>query len=177
MDGIEVFFSVLCVILLGIYIYLLYRRYENFWKSIVLSFAVVMLQSHLYHVFFGEQIAAELCAGVNKDLVLGHWKCSAWSYDYLLDSYEITVAFSISTLAGLMFLYVPPKHIFQFVALCLQIGLSLLLFFLPYGTLRDYAIAYNYVSSLLCLSLVVDELYDMWNVKVVYSEVEVQELV
>ena len=176
MTGVEIFFSILCIILLGIYIYLLYRRYQMFWKSIVLSFALVMLQSHLYHLFFGEKIAAELCKGVDKDVVLGHWKCSAWSYDYLFDSYEITVAFSISILCSLMFLYVPPKHLFQFVALCLQIALSLLLFFLPYSTLKDYAIAYNYVASLISLSIIVDELYDYWNEEE-YVEVELDELV
>ena len=176
MDGVEIFFSILCVILLGIYLYLLYRRYQLLWKSIVLSLALVMLQSHLYHVFFGEQIAAELCNGVDKDAVLGHWKCSAWSYNYLFDSYEITVAFSITILSSLMFLYVQPKHIFQFVALCLQIVLSLLLFLLPYSTLKDYAIAYNYVASLICLSIVVDELYDYWN-EDEYIEIDLEESV
>lgn len=169
MEGVEIFFSVLCVVLLGIYIYILYRHYRLFWKAIVLSLALVILESHLFHVFFGENIAAELCEG-DSDAIAGHLKCATWSYAYLFDSYEFTVAWSISIMATLMFLYIGPEHLFQFVVLCIQIVLSILLFFLPSGIIEDYSLAYNFVSSLLVLSLIVDELYDIWTSEK-YSEV------
>ncbi len=170
MEGVEIFFSVLCVVLLGIYIYILYRHYRLFWKAIVLSLALVILESHIFHVFFGEGIAAELCEGVDSEAIAGHLNCAKWSYAYLFDSYEFTVAWSISIMATLMFSYIGPERLFQFVVLCIQIVLSILLFFLPSSIIEDYSLAYNVVSSLLILSLIVDELYDIWTSEK-YSEV------
>ena len=173
MEGIELLFTILCLALLAAYLYLLWKRHGNFWKTVILSLGLVIFQSSLWHVVFGEQFAAEQCAGVDPEAVFGFWHCSAWSYDFLFDSYEITVSLSISLMAALMFLYTPPKHVIQFTMLCLIIVLSLLLLFFPYRVAKDYAMPYNIVASLLSLTIVIDELYDHFNgERVVYDSVE-----
>ena len=77
-------------------------------------------------------------------------------------------------MAGLMFLYTPPKHVIQFTMLCLIIVLSLLLLFFPYRVAKDYAMPYNIVASLLSLTIVIDELYDHFvgGERVVYDSLE-----
>jgi len=171
MAGIELLFTILSLVLLAAYLYLLWRRHARFWKTIVLSLSLVIFQSSLWHVLFDEQFAAEQCGGVDPEAVFGFWHCSAWSYDFILDSYEITVSISISAMAGLMFLYTPPKETVQFTMLCLLIGLSLLLLFLPYEAAKDYAMPYNVISVLLSLTIVVDELYDHFTAKVAYDPI------
>ena len=52
MEGLEVLFSILCLVLLGFYIYLLWRQYASIGKALILSLGLVMLESHLFHVFF-----------------------------------------------------------------------------------------------------------------------------
>lgn len=174
MEGIELLFTILCLALLAAYLYLLWKRHGKFWKTVVLSLSFVIFQSSLWHVLFGEQFAAEQCAGVDPEAVFGFWHCSAWSYDFLFDSYEITVSLSISVMAALMFLYTPPKHVIQFTMLCLIIALSLLLLFFPYSVANDYAMPYNIVASLLSLTIVIDELYDHFigGERVVYDSLE-----
>jgi len=160
MAGLELLFTIVGLVAMAAYLYLLWRRHALFWKTIVLSLSLVIFQSSLWHVLFGEQFAAEQCEGVDPEVIFGFWHCSAWSYDFILDTYEITVSLSISVLAGLMFLYTPPKHVVQFTMLCLLIVLSLLLLFLPYEALKDYAMPCNVISALLSLTVVIDELYD-----------------
>lgn len=173
MEGMQLLFTILCLVLLAAYLYFLWKRHGNVWKTVVLSLSLVILQSSLWHVFFGEQFAAEQCNGVDADAVFGFWHCAAWSYDFLFDSYEITVSLSISLLAGLMFLYYRPRHILPFTMLCLLIVLSMLLLFLPYSAAKDYAMPYNVVASLLSLTIVVDEVYDHFTGEiVVYEQVE-----
>lgn len=173
MTGIEVLFTILCGVLLVAYLYFLWRRHSNLWKAVILSLALVIFESSLWHVVFGEQFAAELCSGVDSEAVFGFFHCAAFSYDFLLDTYEITVSLSISILAGLMFVYIWPREVVQFTMLCLLIVLSLLLLFLPYSAVKEYAMPYNVVSSLLSLTIVVDELYDHFTGEiVVYEQVE-----
>lgn len=175
MAGLEVLFTILCLVLLAAYLYFLWRRHSSVWKALVLSLSLVIMQSSLWHIVFGEQFAAEQCAGVNAEVVFGFFKCAKWSYDFILDTYEITVSISISFLAALMFLYVRPKELVQFTMLCLLIALSLLLFFLPYRVLKDYAMPYNIVCVLLSFAVIVDELYDHFSGQPVDYEKVVEE--
>lgn len=173
MTGIEVLFTILSVVLLAAYLYFLWRRHADLWKAVVLSLALVIFESSMWHVLFGEQFAAELCTGVDSDVVFGFFHCADFSYNFLLDTYEITVSLSISILAGLMFIFVGPKQVVQFTMLCLLIVMSLLLFFLPFSALKAYAMPYDIVAALLSLTIVVDELYDHFTGEiVVYEQVE-----
>ena len=173
MTGIEVLFTILSVVLLAAYVYFLSRRHSNVWKALVLSLALVIFESSLWHIVFGEQFAAELCGGVDSDAVFGFFHCAEFSYDFLLDTYEITVSLSISILAGLMFIFVRPKQVVQFTMLCLLIVLSLLLLFLPYSAVKDYAMPYDIVAALISLTIIIDELYDHFTGEVVvYEQVE-----
>lgn len=177
MEGIQLLFTILAVLLLGAYLYFLWRRHRNLLKTILLSLSLVILESSLWHVFFGEQFAAEQCEGVDPQAVFGFAKCAKWNYDFLFDSYEITVSLSISIMAGLMFVYVPPKHILQFTMLCLLIALSLLLLFLPYQNAKEYAMPYNAIAALLSLTIVIDEIYDSFGEETIYEQVIEEEMV
>lgn len=179
MTGIELLFTILCLVLLAAYLYFLWKRHALFWKTIVLSLSLVILQSSLWHVLFGEQFAAEQCKGVDASAVFGFFYCSAWSVDFILDTYEITVSLTISLMAALMFLYVRPrKETVQFVMLSLLVALSLLLLFLPYAAAKDYAGPYNVIAALLSATIIVDEIYDHFVADiVVYESVEEEELV
>ena len=173
MEGVEVLFSILSVVLLGLYLYLLWRQYASVGKALVLSLGLVMLESHLFHVFFGEELAGQQCAGVDEFAVFGFWKCARWSYDFLFDSYEITVSISITLMASLMLIHIGPERLFAFISLLLKICLSLLLMLLPLEyMLSFYATLYNYVSALLALGIVVDEVFRIWYKEVDYEALE-----
>ena len=174
MEGLSLLFSILCIVLLLIYLYLLWRAHDGrILKVLALSLALVMLESHVYHIIFGEQLAGEQCAGVDEVAVFGYMKCAKWTYDFLLDSYEITVAWSIAIMASIMLVFVPPsKRVFSFTLLVLSICLALLLFLLPLQTMRFYVPLYNITASILALGLLVDEIYRMWNNAVEYDALE-----
>jgi len=163
MEGLSLLFSILCIVLLLIYMYVLWQRHKVIQKVLILSLSMVMFQSHVYHIIFGEQLAGEQCDGVEEDVVFGYMKCAEWTTRFLFDTYEITVAWSIVLMASLMFVYVPPKRIFSFTLLVLTVCLSLLLFVLPLNTMQFYVIPYNIASSLLAFGLLIDELYQIWN--------------
>tara|TARA_Y100000817_G_scaffold297976_1_gene274752 strand:+ start:1026 stop:1544 length:519 start_codon:yes stop_codon:yes gene_type:complete len=156
----ELLYSVLCFILLVIYIYVLYRRHKRLSKALILSLALVLFESHLFHILWGEQFAGELCEGVDKSLSFAFAKCATWSYDFLFDTYEVTVAASVVLMASLLFLEIRPgKNPLQFTMVVLTIVLALLLPLLPLEILLDYAQPYNYASALLAFAVVADELY------------------
>ena len=160
MNGLEVLSTILFAVLLLAYLYILWRKHRTLWKTLVLSLAIVLFETSIWHVVFGEDFAALQCPGVDYDAILGFTHCSAWTVGYLFDTYEVTVSTVGVVLAGLVFIYVRPKQILQFTMLCLIIVTSVLLTFLPYNILKDYVMPYNIVAALLSLTIVVDELYD-----------------
>lgn len=173
MEGLEVLFSILSIVLLGLYVYILWRQYDSIGKALILSLGLVMLESHLFHVIFGEQLAGQQCAGVDEFAVFGFWKCARWSYDFVWDTYEITVSLSIIAMASLMFIYIKPKRLFVFISLILQIILALLLMLLPLELMLSfYATLFNYVSSLLSIGIVTDEILKIWYSEQSYEPIE-----
>jgi hypothetical protein len=120
-------------------------------QTLALSLPMVILQSHVFHIFFGEGIAAELCDPVPR----AFFQCVTRENlgEFLVDTYEITVFVSIIAMAGVTIAFA--KKVTNIVAMVLTIAVTLPLPFLPYNELKDYVIVYDFTGALLALVSVV----------------------
>lgn len=160
MEALQLYYSILCVLVFGIYVYFYWKRFP-FVEA--LSFAVCLIvlpMSHLFHIIWGETYAYTLCES-NADELFSWTKCIGVDfYEVFLNSYEITVFIQVALLRGVLIYLCESKRnqtmnysirtwwLYLIVFSSIAIVLAFLLMVLPGNMLQDYAPVYNVLALL-----------------------------
>ena len=162
MTALEILAVILGVLLYAVFLYNIWNKgqtaslsvAQTLAQTLALSLPMVILQSHVFHIFFTEGIAAELCDPV-PEAVFAFFQCVTRENlgEFLVDTYEITVFVSIIAMASVTIAFA--KKITNIVAMVLTIAVTIPLPFLPYNELKSYVIVYDFIGALLALVSVV----------------------
>ena len=160
MEALQLYYSILCVLIFGICVYFYWKRFP-FVEA--LSFAVCLIvlpMSHLFHIIWGETYAYTLCES-NADELFSWTKCIGVDfYEVFLNSYEITVFIQVALLRGVLIYLCESKRnqtmnysirtwwLYLIVFSSIAIVLAFLLMVLPGNMLQDYAPVYNVLALL-----------------------------
>lgn len=166
MESLQLYFSILCLLLLGVAFYFTWKRYR---LLLALAFSVtlyVLPMSHLWHLIWGENLLFELC-DADEDLLFAWTDCIAEDfYEVFLNSYEITIFLEVALLRGYaVYLGVQQRDVtmnykkrlawLYFVVMnAICICLSVLLWVLPGSLLRSYVMPYNIVAVVLSVLII-----------------------
>jgi hypothetical protein len=166
MESLQLYFSILCLLLLGVAFYFTWKRYR---LLLALAFSVtlyVLPMSHLWHLIWGENLLFELC-DADEDLLFAWTDCIAEDfYEVFLNSYEITIFLEVALLRGYaVYLGVQQRNatmnykkrlawLYFLVMNVICICLSVLLWVLPGSLLRSYVMPYNIVAVVLSVLII-----------------------
>ena len=166
MESLQVYFSILCLLILGVAFYFTWKRYR---LGLAIAFSVVLYvlpMSHLWHLIWGETLLFELC-DADEDKVFAWTECIAEDfYEVFLNSYEITIFLEVALLRGYaIYLSVQQRQstmnfrlrrawLYLIVLNTICICLSVLLSVLPGAVLRSYVTPYNVIALILSLLIV-----------------------
>ena len=158
MESLQLYFSILCLLILGVAFYMTWKRYR---LLLALAFSVtlyVLPMSHLWHLIWGENLLFELC-DADEDAMFAWTDCIAEDfYEVFLNSYEITVFLEVALLRGYaIYLGLQQRNatmnykkrlawLYFLVLNVICICLSVLLWVLPGSVLRSYVMPYNVLA-------------------------------
>ena len=166
MESLQLYFSILCLLLLGVAFYVTWKRYRLL-LSLAFSITLYVLpMSHLWHLIWGEKLLFELC-DADEDRMFAWADCIAEDfYEVFLNSYEITVFLEVALLRGYaVYLGVQQRNatmnykkrlawLYFLVMNVICICLSVLLWVLPGSLLRSYVMPYNIVAVVLSVLII-----------------------
>ena len=161
MEAVQLYFSILCVLLLGIGFYFYWKKFPLVTAIVFAVTLIVPPMSHLWHIIWSEGYAYQLCDS-DADSIFSWTSCAGVDfYEVYLNSYEIAVFLEIVILRGVAVYFSTRQrnktmnfkvrtwwlYFIVFNSIC--IALATLLTVLPGRILESYAPVYDIIALLL----------------------------
>ena len=166
MESLQVYFLILCLLIIGLAFYFTSKRYR---LDLAIAFSValyILPLSHTWQLIWGKNLVFELC-NADDSQIFAWTKCIGKDFSKVfLDSYEITIFLMVSLLRGYaIYLSVQRRQatmnfrlrrawLYLIVLNTICICLGVLLFILPGAVLKSYVMPYNVIALMLSLLIV-----------------------
>ncbi|MAU13925.1 MAG: hypothetical protein CMH46_00110 [Muricauda sp.] len=163
MEAVQLYFAILCIVLLGVACYFYWKRFALL-KAVMFTVCLITPpMSHVWHIIWGEGYAYQLCDS-DPDSLFSWTACAGVDfYEVYLNSYEVAVFLEITLLRGIV-IYFAQKHrestmnyevrtwwLYFIILQVICIVLALMLSVFPGNILVDYAPIYNILALLISI--------------------------
>ena len=163
MEAVQLYYSILCVLALGITFYFYWKRFPLVTAIVFAVTLIVPPMSHLWHIIWGEGYAYRLCDSDANSLFSWTSCAGVDFYEVYLNSYEVAVFLEIVLLRGLSIYFSEQRRaktmnykirtwwLYFIILQSICIALATLLTVFPGQILSDYAPIYDIIALLLSL--------------------------
>lgn len=170
MEALQLYYSLLCVVVLCVVFYFYWKRYKLFDAAVYSIVFLTLPMSHLWHLLWGEGFVYKLCDADPSEMFAWTQCIGKDFYEVFLNSYEITVFVEVAALRGLaiwlcarglaatMNMRLRTWWTWLIVLNSICVALATLLWIVPGETLEAYAMPYNVLA--LCLGLFIIAIFE-----------------
>ena len=155
----QLLLTVILLVIFGVHFYITYRQ-QTWSRAFKFAYTVTLVvppMSHLWHILYGEDRIT--CDGVNRDAAFGWTPCFEFTWNNIVNTYEITLTIENIFFAALTYYVLFDlfkrwlRNILVFALNTALLVLALILLFASPAFLDDYEDTYNWSGFIISLLL------------------------